>query len=250
MGSPISAFSKISSFGRVDLQRLFPFNKDGCAVEDYSAIDMADEVSRLAGIAFLCGANIAVSMGAERLAAASLAGSISSMAPEFSKIALLSKNPCRDRRSDAFAKRFLGKKNDVALITDQLAVGYGADLFICPYGQRYPLRIMDLCRKSSSYIMVLEGGFDQLLKRGKIEGLNSIDMLLIPQGKGFIINELMWLSRAEIESGMDLHGEDMLQIRRIGTDRGLECAPEDTKILRMYADMRGESPTALWNAYA
>lgn len=212
---------------------------------EHSAIEIADEVGKLLLMAFLSSSNVAVEsvVGFDQL---SVIGSVAGCAPRFSKIAIVCKEIGRcDGR--AFIRKCMGGKHDIAFITEGVVKEYGADLLLCPFPNVNYRRIMNLCRTRSSYITALDIRLDWLLRRGSIEGINSIDLLLTPISSGFIMHELRWLSRNETEQGTDIHGEDLLEMRRIGTNKGLECRPEDTKYAYRYSKSIGEGTDTAWS---
>ncbi len=211
----------------------------------HSAMEITDEVGKLLLMAFLSGSNIAVESvaGFDQLA---IIGSVAGCAPRFSKIAIVCKGTGRRDRS-MFIRRCVEGKHDVAFVDEGIAKAYGADILVCPRPDVNYRRIMNFCRNRSSYIAALDMGLDRLLRRGSVEGINSIDLLLTPIGSGFVMQELRWLSRNETEQGKEIHGEDLLGKKRIGTNSGLECRPEDTKYAYRYSKIIGEGTDTAWS---
>lgn len=211
---------------------------------EHSVIEISDDVRRLLLAAFLSCSNIAVesAAGFDQL---SVIGSVAACAPRFSKIAIVCKEIGR-RDGGAFIRRCMKSKHDIAFVPESGAKEYGADLLVCPSPNANYRRIMNFCRTRSSYITALDRRLDHLLVRGRIEGINSIDLLLTPVGSGFVMHELRWLSRNETENGREIHGEDLLEIKRIGTNRTIECSPEETKYVRRYAKIIGEGADSAW----
>jgi hypothetical protein len=226
--------------GRVRLRSAFPDDRT-----EHSVIEISENVGKLLLMAFLSGSNIAVESVAS-FDQFSVIGSVASCAPRFSKIAVVCKKIERIN-GDNFIRRCMKSKHDVAFVAQDIAKSYGADLLVCPFPDINYRRIMNFCRTRSSYITALDRKLDQLLVRKSIEGINSIDMLLTPSGSGFVMHELRWLSRNETEHGIDINGEDLLEMDRIGTNNGLECIPEDTKYARRYSKSIGERPDTAWN---
>ena len=212
---------------------------------EHSVIEISDEVRRLLMAAFLSCSNIAVesAAGFDQL---SIVGSVAACAPRFSKIAIVCKEIGR-RDGGAFIRRCMKSKHDVAFVAESSAEEYGADLLVCASPNANYRRIMNFCRTRSSYITVLDRKLDRILMIGRIEGINSIDLLLTPVDSGFVMHELRWLSRNETENGREIHGEDMLEIKRIGTNRTLECSPGETKYVHRYAKIIGEGADSAWS---
>lgn len=211
---------------------------------EHKAIEIADEVGKLLSMAFLSGSNIAVERvaGVEQLP---VIWGVAEYAPRFSKIAIVCKEIGR-HDVDLFIRKRMKVKHDIAIVAESIAKEYEADLLVCPFPNVNYRRIMNFCRTRSNYLTALDRRFDRLIGRGSIEGINSIDLLLTPTGSGFIMHELRWLSRNETEHGTDIHGEDLLEMNRIGTNGGLERRPEDTKYAYRYSKSVGERIDTAW----
>lgn len=212
----------------------------------YLRVDIDQEVRKLLLMAFLSGSNIAVE-GMDCCGQLSVIGSVAGCAPRFSKIAVVSKDVDKRHDTEAFIGSCLEGKHDVAFVAEGIANEYRADLLVCPSTRVNSRRIMNFCRTRSSYIIALDRRLDSLLRRGGIEGINSIDLLLTPASSGFVMHELRWLSRAETWHGADMHGEDLLEMKRIGTSKALECKAEDTKVADRYSKSVGEGRDTAWS---
>lgn len=213
-----------------------------------SEIEIDVEVRKLIAMALLAGMNVAIEKVEESIEAESVAGRIAGIAPQFQKIGVVSRR--LGIMESAFAIKYLKGKHDFACVSENVALEYGADTLVCPFSGIDVRRIMNFCRTRTNYIVVLNKKLDSLLRSKSIEGINSIDMLIVPNGDGFVMHELKWLSRAETEQGRDIHGEDVLEMRRIGTNRNVECDPEKTKFVHKYSRIRGESVHTVWSCFA
>ncbi len=97
-----------------------------------------------------------------------------------------------------------------------------------------------------------EGGM-QILKKlmvkpmgVDIRGLSALDLAIylkqtdISRRSITGISEYKWLSRAEIEEGVDINGEDMVQVSDVALNSQLDrSAIKDSKVLSAYARMQG-----------
>ncbi len=214
-------------------------------------IEICTETAKLLRIAMLAGTNILIEKSMESDSGIWALERILTYLPEFSKIAVVQAwNPeSRNAFHEGIIRERLSRNRDVAYIRPEMAHAYGADITICPFYCSSLHGIMNFSRSGRHYIAVCNGMNELLGRFGKrLEGLNSVDMIITPFESGFEIKEVRWLSRAETESGKVLHGSDMIDVRKVGDNLALRCNPSSAKCVRRYAEIRGEGAESLWNS--